>query len=64
MFTFILNLEKFHIKLMAGTLVLVFVATILSLTVFIACHRRAKLKRYQQRCKYFEVYLATILILK
>lgn len=27
---------------------------ILSLTVFIVCHRRAKLKRFQERCKYFE----------
>ncbi|KAI8127299.1 Tyrosine-protein kinase receptor torso [Lucilia cuprina] len=42
------------VKLIAVILAPIFCVAILSLTIFIIYHRRAKLKRYQKRCKYFE----------
>ncbi|XP_054739173.1 tyrosine-protein kinase receptor torso [Anastrepha obliqua] len=42
------------VKLILAILAPIFCAVILSLTLFIICHRRAKIKRYRQRCKYFE----------
>ncbi|XP_058981650.1 tyrosine-protein kinase receptor torso [Musca domestica] len=47
--------EKNHfVKVVAVILAPIFCVAILSLTIFIIYHRRAKLKRYQERCKYFE----------
>ncbi|KAM7345614.1 tyrosine protein kinase receptor torso isoform 2-T2 [Cochliomyia hominivorax] len=42
------------VKLIAVILAPIFCVVILSLTIFIIYNRRAKLKRYQNRCKYFE----------
>ncbi|XP_073848893.1 tyrosine protein kinase receptor torso [Musca autumnalis] len=47
--------EKNHfVKVIAVILAPIFCVAILSMTIFIIYHRRAKLKRYQERCKYFE----------
>ncbi|XP_075167235.1 tyrosine protein kinase receptor torso [Haematobia irritans] len=42
------------VKVIAAILAPIFCVVILSMTIFMIYHRRAKLKRYQERCKYFE----------
>ncbi|XP_055920947.1 tyrosine-protein kinase receptor torso isoform X2 [Eupeodes corollae] len=46
--------RNYILKLGTAIFAPLFCIAILSLTAFIVCHRRAKLKRFQERCKYFE----------
>ncbi|XP_055838653.1 tyrosine-protein kinase receptor torso isoform X2 [Episyrphus balteatus] len=46
--------RNYILKLGIAIFAPLFCIAILSLTVFVVCHRRAKLKRFQERCKYFE----------
>uniref|UniRef100_A0A1I8NXG9 receptor protein-tyrosine kinase n=1 Tax=Stomoxys calcitrans TaxID=35570 RepID=A0A1I8NXG9_STOCA len=42
------------VKVIAAVVAPIFCVVILSMTIFMIYHRKAKLKRYQERCKYFE----------